>query len=86
MNPNSDGQNQGKEIPAGHRITRAEALERAARYVSQKMFNEAKVLDGAEAGPRIYLPVAAEPKDLRIVFKNRGEFAGIEFVRNCYRL
>ncbi|MGH7991348.1 MAG: hypothetical protein ACREDS_14305, partial [Limisphaerales bacterium] len=46
------------------------------------------VLDGAEAGPRIYLPVAAEPKDLRIVFKNRGDSPGLnssEIVIVCKR-
>ncbi|MGH7939817.1 MAG: hypothetical protein ACREFR_01940 [Limisphaerales bacterium] len=51
------------------------------------MFNEAKVPDGAEAGPRIHLPVAAEPKDLWI-FKNRGDSPGLgssEIVIVCKR-
>lgn len=67
MSRNSQRRNQGKELTADRCITRAEARKRAARFVSKQQFDQAMVLDGAEARLNIYDWTS---KDVWVVYKN----------------
>lgn len=67
MNRNSPRRNQRKEPTDDRCITPAEARTRAARFVSNKVFDQAIVLDGAEARLNIY---NWTPKDVWVVYKN----------------
>ena len=56
--------------PAKPKITMAAALRRARRHVLTRMFNGAKVADGAMVRLGIYIRANWKPADVWVVYKN----------------